>query len=66
MVLFSVVTTTRREMAWVTRDVGRLLPAEWQRFRDGMPTSERDGDLAAAYNRLLLDPDPGGPRTRGA
>jgi proline iminopeptidase len=27
MVLFSVVTTTRREVAWVTQDIGRLFPA---------------------------------------
>lgn len=57
LVLFSVVTTTRREVRWVTQDVGRFLPAEWNRFRAGVPASER-GDLVAAYNRLLLDPDP--------
>jgi proline iminopeptidase len=58
LVLFSVATTTRRDVAWLTRDVGRLFPAEWERFRAGVPAAERDGDLAAAYNRLLLDPDP--------
>ena len=58
LVLYSVVTTTRREVQWVTRDVGRLFPAEWQRFRDGVPSGARDGDLAEAYNELLLDPDP--------
>ena len=58
LVLFSVVTTTRREVAWVTRDMGRLFPAEWARFRDGVPAAERDGNLAAAYSRLLEGPDP--------
>src|SRR5262249_53698734 len=29
MVLFSIVTTTRREVEWVTRDMGRIFPAEW-------------------------------------
>ncbi|WP_117211895.1 prolyl aminopeptidase [Allorhizocola rhizosphaerae] len=58
IVLFSVVGTSRREVRWVTRDVGRLFPEQWQRFRDGVPLSERDGDLAAAYSRLLHDPDP--------
>jgi proline iminopeptidase len=58
LVLFSVVTTTRREVEWVTRDMGRIFPAEWARFRDGVPASEREGDLAAAYSRLLHDPDP--------
>jgi proline iminopeptidase len=57
LVLFSVVTTTRREVQWVTHDVGRFFPAEWRRFRDGVPASGR-GDLIAAYNRLLLDPNP--------
>jgi proline iminopeptidase len=58
MVLFSVATGTRREVEWATRDVGRFFPAEWARFRDGVPASERDGSLVEAYNRLLLDPDP--------
>ncbi|MDF5751500.1 prolyl aminopeptidase [Spongiactinospora sp. TRM90649] len=58
LVLFSVVTTSRREVAWVTRDMGRIFPAEWARFRDAVPAGERDGDLAAAYARLLADPDP--------
>jgi proline iminopeptidase len=58
LVLFSVVTTTRREVQWVTRDVGRLFPAEWQRFRDGVSSSASDGRLAEAYNELLLDSNP--------
>jgi proline iminopeptidase len=58
LVLWSVVTTTRREVAWVTGDVGRYFPEEWERLRDGVPAGDRDGNLAAAYNRLLLDPDP--------
>ena len=57
-VLFSVATTTRADVAWATRGVGRYFPAEWRRFRDGVPAPERDGDLAAAYARLLADPDP--------
>jgi proline iminopeptidase len=58
MVLFSVATTTRREVEWITRDVGRFFPAEWERFRDGVPGPERDGSLVDAYSRLLHDPDP--------
>jgi proline iminopeptidase len=58
MVLFSVATTTRREVEWVTRDVGRLFPDAWMRFRAGVPESERDGSLVDAYNRLLHHPDP--------
>jgi proline iminopeptidase len=58
MVLFSIATTTAREVRWVTRDVGRYFPQEWVRFRDGVPAAERAGDLVAAYHRLLHDPDP--------
>lgn len=58
LVLFSVVTTTRREVEWVTRDMGRIFPAQWARFRDGVPAAERDGSLVEAYSRLLHDPDP--------
>ena len=53
MVLFSTVTTTRREVQWVTRDVGRLFPADWARFRDGVPEPDRNGSLVDAYSRLL-------------
>ena len=58
MVLVSITNTSKREVEWITRDVGRLFPEEWERFRDGVPTADRDGDLAAAYSRLLHDPDP--------
>jgi proline iminopeptidase len=57
-VLFSVVTTTRREVQWVTRDVGRLFPEAWARFRDAVSAGERDGNLVEAYSRRLDDPDP--------
>jgi proline iminopeptidase len=57
MVLVSVVTTTHREVEWVTRAMGRVFPEEWQRFRDTVPPGERDGNLAAAYARMLESPD---------
>jgi len=58
LVLFSVVTTPRREVEWITRHMGRIFPEQWTRFRNGVPPEDRDGDLAAAYSRLLEDPDP--------
>jgi len=58
IVLFSVVTTTRREVEWITRDIGRLFPEQWERFRDGVPVEDREGNLAEAYHRLLEHPDP--------
>ncbi len=57
MILVSVVTTTHREVDWVTRAMGRIFPQEWQRFRDVVPVAERDGDLSAAYNGLLSSAD---------
>ena len=58
MVLFSVGTTSHHEVRWVTRDVARYFPEQWAQFRDGVPPAERDGDLIAAYYRLLHDRDP--------
>jgi len=58
LVFFSVAGGTRHEVDWATRGMGRLFPAEWERFRAGVPDADRDGDLSAAYYRLLLDPDP--------
>ncbi|HTZ43296.1 MAG TPA: prolyl aminopeptidase [Jatrophihabitans sp.] len=59
MVLGAVTAGTRRETDWITRGVGRIFPREWAEFRDGVPADERDGDLSAAYARLLADDDPG-------
>lgn len=58
MVLVAVTSGTRRETDWITRDMGRVFPQEWERFAAGVPAAERGGDLAAAYARLLADPDP--------
>jgi proline iminopeptidase len=58
LVLFAVATTTRREVEWITRGVGRYFPAAWARFRDGVPEHERGGSLVDAYSALLHDPDP--------
>jgi proline iminopeptidase len=58
VVLFSVVTTGRREVEWVTRDMGRVFPEQWSRFRDAVPAERRSGSLVDAYARMLADPDP--------
>jgi proline iminopeptidase len=57
LVLVSVVTTTHREVEWVTRAMGRVFPEAWERFRDAVPPADRDGNLAAAYARMLASPD---------
>lgn len=58
MVLGAVTAGTRREIAWITRDMGRIFPREWERFAALVPQAERHGDLSAAYARLLDDPSP--------
>jgi proline iminopeptidase len=58
MILVAVTNGSREEVDWITRSIGRIFPAEWARFRDAVPEADRDGDLAAAYSRLLHDPDP--------
>lgn len=58
LVLFSIVGGTDREVEWATRGMGRFFPEEWRRFADGVPETEREGDLCEAYYKLLRDPDP--------
>jgi proline iminopeptidase len=58
-IVISGVTTTRRsEIDWLYRGVGRFFPAEWERFRAGVAEADHDGDLVAAYARLMEDADP--------
>ncbi|HSL64789.1 MAG TPA: prolyl aminopeptidase [Gaiellaceae bacterium] len=57
IVLSGVTTGLHSEIDWLYRGVGRFLPEQWERFRAGVPEEERDGDLTAAYARLLESPD---------
>lgn len=57
-IVIQAVTTTRpAETDWLYRGAGRFRPEAWDRFRDGVPEEERDGDLLAAYARLMEHPD---------
>ncbi|MDX6355922.1 MAG: proline iminopeptidase [Streptomyces sp.] len=57
-VVIQAVTMTRHsETDWLYRGAGRFYPEAWDRFRDGVPEDERDGDLPAAYARLMENPD---------
>ena len=58
LVLAAVTSGTRAETDWITRDMRRVFPREWDAFAAEVPEAERDGDLCAAYARLLADPDP--------
>ena len=53
-----VTNTTRREVDWITHEVGRIFPREWDRFASAVPTHLRDVRLVDAYATLLMDPDP--------
>lgn len=58
MVLVAVTAGRRLETEWITHDMRRVFPREWDAFAAAVPASERDGDLAVAYARLLANPDP--------
>jgi proline iminopeptidase len=58
IVIPAVTTTRRSEIDWLYRGVGQFFPEARDRFRDGVPEADRDGDLVAAYARLMEDPDP--------
>jgi proline iminopeptidase len=58
IVIAGVTTSRRAEIDWLYRGAGRLLPEQWEAFRAAVPEAERDGDLVAAYARLMEDPDP--------
>lgn len=58
MVLGAITSADRREIDWIVRDMGRIFPREWDEFASLVPETERGGNLAAGYARLLTDPDP--------
>ncbi|MFD7709424.1 prolyl aminopeptidase [Streptomyces sp. NPDC059785] len=65
LVLTGVATGSDAEVALMTRGLGRIFPDAFERFLGVLPRGDRDGNLAAAYNRLLESPDPG-TRARAA
>src|SRR5690606_20557188 len=58
MVLAAVTAGRRLETEWITRGMRRVFPREWEELASRVPEAERGGDLAAAYVRLLANPDP--------
>lgn len=57
LVLVAVTMTRRSDVHWLYHETGRYLPEQWARFRAGVPLVEQNGDLVAAYNRLLNESD---------
>jgi proline iminopeptidase len=58
LLLAAVTNGTKLETDWITRDMGRIFPREWDRYAGQLPSDERDGDLCAGYAKLLANPDP--------
>lgn len=58
LVLALVTTTSRREVEWITEGVGRIFPAEWDRFASAVPAHLEGMRLVDAYAEMLFDPDP--------
>jgi proline iminopeptidase len=58
IILAGVTMTRRSEIDWLYRGVAPLFPEQWERFCAGIPEADRDGDLVAAYYRLLQSTDP--------
>ena len=58
LLLGFVTNTTRREVEWITHDVGRIFPREWDRFAAAVPEELRHLPLVDAYAEMLFDPDP--------
>jgi proline iminopeptidase len=56
IVLACVTTTSRREVQWITRDMGRIFPKEWERFASVSRDPSRI-DIVDIYAELLFSPD---------
>ncbi|MFC7881372.1 prolyl aminopeptidase [Streptomyces sp. NPDC057376] len=57
LVLTGVATGSRAEVDLLTRGLGKIFPDAHERFLAELPPKDRDGNLAAAYNRLLESPE---------
>ncbi|WP_318218122.1 prolyl aminopeptidase [Streptomyces sp. SCL15-6] len=58
LVLTGVATGSNPEVDLLTRGLGNIFPEAHERFLAELPADERDGNLAAAYSRLLESSDP--------
>jgi proline iminopeptidase len=58
IVVWGVTTGRRVEADWLFRGgLAPLFPQQWDDLLRGLPERDRDGDVVAAYSRLLHDPD---------
>jgi len=56
MVLGFVTTTSRAEVQWITKDVGRIFPKEWERFSEAVPQHLRNIHSSMLTRSCLLTP----------
>lgn len=60
LILYGVTTGRHCEMDWLFRGgVSLFFPEQWDQLLAGLPADERQGDIVAAYARLLNDSDAG-------
>lgn len=58
LVLACVTTTSRREVQWITHDIGRVFPEQWERFASAAGYGRRHGgNLANSYAELVFSAD---------
>ena len=59
VILWGVTTGRRSELDRLFRGgLGRLLPRQWERLRQGVPETASDADVPRRYAERLFDPDP--------
>lgn len=58
LVMPSAMLVAPSTVDWLYRDLGRVFPEAWDRFRRAVPGNGSEGDLILAYARLMDDPDP--------
>lgn len=58
IVLAGVTTTSRREVEWITTEVGRIFPQQWERFVSHIPARMKNMRIVDAYAGLLFDENP--------
>ena len=56
IVLAAVTTTSTAEVAWITEDMGRIFPREWDEFRAAAEPAANER-IIDAYHRLLTGAD---------
>lgn len=56
LVLGAVTTTSRREVEWITYEMGRIFPEAWSRFAGVVPERLRHLPIVDAYASMLFDP----------